>query len=73
METTPIASKPWLPPDCARAIAEIESGLALEDRAAVEVRLFDLVEDHERLMDRESLGLNAGTNVLTIDPHAPRG
>ena len=64
METTPIASKPWLPPDCARAIAEIESSLALEDRAAVEVRLFDLVEDHERLMDRESLGLNAGTNVM---------
>ena len=60
----PIAEKPWLPPGCAATIAEIESGLNLEDREAVEARLFDLVEDHERLMDRESLGLNAGTNVM---------
>ena len=64
METTPIASKPWLPPDCARAIADIEASLFLEDRKATEAQLFLLVEDHERLMDRESLGLNAGTNVM---------
>ncbi len=64
METTPIASKPWLPPDCARAIADIEASLSLEDRKATEAQLFRLIEDHERLMDRESLGLNAGTNVM---------
>ena len=64
METTPIASKPWLPPECARAIADIEASLSLEDRKATEAQLFQLIEDHERLMDRESLGLNAGTNVM---------
>ncbi len=60
----PIAEKPWLPAGCAATIAEIESSLDLEDCEEIEARLFDLVEDHERLMDRESLGLNAGTNVM---------
>ena len=64
METTPIASKPWLPPECARVIADIEASLSLEDRKATEAQLFQLIEDHERLMDLESLGLNAGTNVM---------
>ncbi len=64
METTAIASKPWLPPECARAIADIEASLSLDDREAMEAQLFRLVEDHERLMDLESLGLNAGTNVM---------
>ena len=57
----PIAEKAWLPADCAAVIADIEAGLDLDDRSAVEFRLFGLVNDHERLMDRESLGHNAGT------------
>ena len=64
MTLTSIAENPWLPAACAEVVAAIESDLKLEDRQAVEARLFGLVEDHERLMDRESLGLNAGTNVM---------
>ena len=64
METPAIASKPWLPADCARVIADIEASLSLEDREATEARLFGLVDAHEQLMDQESLGLNAGTNVM---------
>ena len=44
-------------------IAEIEAGLDLGNREAVEARLFDLVAGHERHLDQESLGLNAGTTV----------
>jgi glycine hydroxymethyltransferase len=60
----PIARKAWLPDDCARRIAEIETLLAPDDLDAVEARLMKLVDDHERHMDRESIGLNAGTNVM---------
>jgi len=60
----PIARKSWLPEDCARRIADIEKLLVPDDLDAVEARLLALVEDHERHMDRESIGLNAGTNVM---------
>src|SRR5215510_9172287 len=60
----PIARKSWLPEDCAKRIAEIEKLLAPDDLDAVEARLMTLVDDHERHMDRESIGLNAGTNVM---------
>jgi len=32
METTAIASKPWRPPDCARAIADIEALSAISGK-----------------------------------------
>src|SRR5262245_5315546 len=60
----PIARKTWLPDDCARRVAEIEKLLAPDDLAAVETRLMTLVDHHERHLDRESIGLNAGTNVM---------
>jgi glycine hydroxymethyltransferase len=58
-----IATKPWLPADCVRRIAEIEKLLPV-DLDAVEARVMALVADHERHMDRQSIGLNAGTNVM---------
>lgn len=64
MSSDSIASKSWLPADCAEVIAGIEAGLDLTARADVEAKLFDLVKDHERHMDHETLGLNAGTNVM---------
>lgn len=60
----PIGKKSWLPEDCAKRVAEIEKLLAPNDLDAVEARLMQLVDDHERHMDRESIGLNAGTNVM---------
>lgn len=65
MTIQPIAQKSWLPADCATVIAGIESALAsLSDPAAIEARLMRLIDGHERHMDRESIGLNAGTNVM---------
>lgn len=60
----PIAQKPWLPADCAEAIARAEAPLQSASLDALESRLLTLVDDHERHMDHESLGLNAGTNVM---------
>ena len=59
-----IAKKSWLPAECISRIANIEKLLVPNDLDAVEARLMALVDDHERHMDRESLGLNAGTNVM---------
>ncbi|QIG51416.1 aminotransferase class I/II-fold pyridoxal phosphate-dependent enzyme [Nordella sp. HKS 07] len=65
MTVQPIAQKSWLPADCATVIEGIESALGgLNDPAAIEARLMRLIDDHERHMDRESIGLNAGTNVM---------
>src|SRR5262245_14724976 len=65
MTVQPIAQKSWLPTDCAALIGGIESALGqLNDPAASESRLMRLIDDHERHMDRESIGLNAGTNVM---------
>jgi glycine hydroxymethyltransferase len=65
MTVQPIAQKSWLPADCATLIEGIETTLGrLNDPAAIETRLMRLIDDHERHMDRESIGLNAGTNVM---------
>src|SRR5262245_40441474 len=59
------APKSWLPVDCARTVARIEQSLATANGLdAVEARLLRLIDDHERRLDRESIGLNAGTNVM---------
>ena len=59
-----IAKKSWLPAECISRIADIEKLLVPNDLGAVEARLMALIDDHERHLDRESLGLNAGTNVM---------
>jgi len=56
--------KPWLPADCARVVAEVEARLADNDAGAIEREVMRLVDAHERHMDRDSIGLNAGTNVM---------
>lgn len=63
MEATP-ARKPWLPPDSGRLVAEAEARLLPNGADAIAERVLRLVADHERHMDRESIGLNAGTNVM---------
>jgi glycine hydroxymethyltransferase len=62
-EAGPI-DKPWLPADCARVVAEVEARIAEQDAGAIEREVMRLVDAHERHMDRESIGLNAGTNVM---------
>src|SRR5262249_52335034 len=65
MNIRTIAQKPWLPQDCAKAVHKIEQSLAaVNGLDAIEARLMSLVEDHERHLDRESIGLNAGTNIM---------
>src|SRR5215813_14349897 len=56
--------KSWLPADCRRVVAEVEARLVEKDAEAIEREVLRLVDAHERLMDRESIGLNAGTNVM---------
>lgn len=57
--------KPWLPQDCAAVIARIEQSLRQANGLdAIEARLLRLIDDHERHLDRESIGLNAGTNIM---------
>src|SRR5262245_42932356 len=58
-------NKPWLPEDCAKAVAEIETSLrGWNDLDAIENNLLALVDRHEAHLDRQSIGLNAGTNVM---------
>jgi glycine hydroxymethyltransferase len=65
MNVHPSSEKPWLPDDCAAVVAGVERLLAkASGLAAIEASLMQLVDDHERHLDRESLGLNAGTNVM---------
>lgn len=65
MNIRPSSEKPWLPADCAAAIAEIERLLGkADDFTAIEKNLMRLVDRHERHLDVESIGLNAGTNVM---------
>src|SRR5260370_12286683 len=59
-----VTEKPWLPAECRRVVAEVEARLAARDAGAIEREVMRLVEAHERHMDRESVGLNAGTNVM---------
>src|SRR6185295_17781828 len=59
------AEKPWLPADCAAIVAKVQESLAAaNDLDTIEAKLLALVDEHERLLDRESIGLNAGTNVM---------
>jgi glycine hydroxymethyltransferase len=59
------AQKPWLPADCAAVVANIERSLARANGLdSIEARLMRLIDDHERHLDRESIGLNAGTNIM---------
>src|SRR5437588_467413 len=59
------AGKPWLPRDCAAVVNRIEQSLGQANGlAAFEARIMRLIDDHERHLDRESIGLNAGTNIM---------
>ncbi|HXA69529.1 MAG TPA: aminotransferase class I/II-fold pyridoxal phosphate-dependent enzyme [Stellaceae bacterium] len=62
--TATVTEKPWLPAECRRVVAEVEARLAARDSGAIEREVMRLVEAHERHMDRDSIGLNAGTNVM---------
>ena len=65
MNIRPSSEKPWLPADCAAAIAYAERMLGkANDFAAIEQNLNQLIDWHERHLDVESIGLNAGTNVM---------
>ena len=68
--TATVTEKPWLPAECRRVVAEVEARLAARDSGAIEREVMRLVEAHERHMDRDSIGLNAGTNVM--NPRARR-
>ena len=59
-----IADKPWFPAECRRLVAAAEARLAGNDADRIEAELLRLVDVHERHMDRETIGLNAGTNVM---------
>jgi glycine hydroxymethyltransferase len=64
MDTLPPSAKPWLPEDCRRVVAEAESRLGANSADALEAELMRLIDRHERHMDLDSIGLNAGTNVM---------
>lgn len=65
MNVRTIADKPWLPADCAAVVNKIEQSLAAANGLdAIEAGLMRVVDDHERHMDREAIGLNAGTNIM---------
>ena len=65
MNIRTIAQKPWLPQECATVIARIEQSLREANGLdAIEAKLMRLADDHERHLDRESIGLNAGTNIM---------
>ncbi len=58
-------NKPWLPEDCATVVGEIEAAVAAwNDLDSIEANLLATVDRHERILDRQSIGLNAGTNVM---------
>jgi len=58
-------NKPWLPEDCAKAVADIEASMrSWNDLDAIEESLLALVDRHEAHLDRDSIGLNAGTNIM---------
>src|ERR1700730_17278374 len=64
MTTPAAADTPWLPAECRRVVAEVEARLVAENADAIEREVMRLVEAHERHMDRESIGVNARTNVM---------
>jgi glycine hydroxymethyltransferase len=64
MDTRTDPSKPWLPAECRQVVEAAEAELLAGDLDAIDARLHGLVDAHERHMDVESIGLNAGTNVM---------
>src|SRR5260370_42299723 len=62
--TTYAGEKSGLPADCRRVVAEVEARLIAKDGGAIGREVMRLVDAHERHMDRESVGLKAGTNVM---------
>ena len=64
MDTRQDHPKPWLPADCRQAIADAEAEYLKGELADIDTGLHALVDAHERHMDVETIGLNAGTNVM---------
>lgn len=64
MQPTAVPDKRWLPAHCRDLVAEAEARLLSDNASEIEARVLHLVEAHERHLDRESIGLNAGTNVM---------
>ena len=64
MVILPIADKPWLPDDCRDLIADLEEPLSEGSFDDIDDRVMALIDDHERHMDDETIGLNAGTNIM---------
>lgn len=64
MDTRADHPKPWLPAESRRAIADAEAAYLSDDLDRIDVGLHALVDAHERHMDVETIGLNAGTNVM---------
>jgi glycine hydroxymethyltransferase len=63
-----IAPKGWMPAESQALVAEVEKRLiansGANSTAGIEAQLMRLVAQHERHMDDDSIGLNAGTNVM---------
>ncbi len=64
MSIRPIAEKTWLPADCSTLIADLEGPLTEGSFDDIDARVLAVIDDHERHMDVETIGLNAGTNVM---------
>ena len=64
MDLPRIAEKDWLPENCRDVIAELEAPLTEGSLEEIENRVLSIINDHERHMDEETIGLNAGTNVM---------
>lgn len=64
MDTRQIDPKPWLPAECRQVIADAEAELLAGEIDDIDRSLHGLVDAHERHMDLETIGLNAGTNVM---------
>ncbi|MBL8671815.1 MAG: aminotransferase class I/II-fold pyridoxal phosphate-dependent enzyme [Alphaproteobacteria bacterium] len=64
MDAAIAAEKSWIPESLRRVEAAAAARLLPGSADAIETRLMGLIEAHERHMDRETLGLNAGTNVM---------
>ncbi len=64
MSIRPIADKLWLPDECRDVIAEVEGPMIEGSFDDIDARVLAVIDDHERHMDDETIGLNAGTNIM---------